>query len=274
MPMPSVSKPSHGTLGLVGRLASVSIAAGLLALVSLSAAAQPSVQGLVEVNMRVQGLDHIPIVVRDLDRAASDFEALGFVLKAGRPHANGLRNVHAKFPDGTELELISPGTPTDRLSQRYIDWLQRGDGPVSLGLFVPQAPPMSMEDYFFDHRQKSPTDRPEHFAHPNGASTLAAVWLAGSPRERVLGTLTGSWPIDQPACSPFGRIARVLRLPEGEIVFLAAAAQSVPGRAIVGATVTVASLDTVRRFVPRAVEECPGSLWIETHGLWLEFRGR
>jgi glyoxalase-like protein len=76
----------------------------------------------------VRGLDHIPIVVRDLDRAAADFEALGFVLKPGRPHANGLHNVHAKFPDGTELELISPSTPTDDLSHRYVEWLRQGDG--------------------------------------------------------------------------------------------------------------------------------------------------
>jgi len=56
---------------------------------------------------QVQGLDHIPIAVRDLDRAKADFEALGFVLKPGRLHTNGLRNAHAKFADGTELELIT-----------------------------------------------------------------------------------------------------------------------------------------------------------------------
>jgi hypothetical protein len=244
----------------MGRL----LLAGLLALVSLSAAAQPA----------VQGLDHIPIVVRDLERAAADFEALGFVLKPGRPHANGLRNLHAKFRDGTELELISPGTPTDDLSRRYVDWLRQGDGPVSLGLFAPGTAPAPIDGIFFDRRQKSPTDRPEHFAHPNGASTLAAAWLAGSAAERQLVELAGKPPIERPACAPFGSVVRVLPLPEGEIALLPASVQRLPGRPIVAATVAVSSLDPLRRFVPRAVEECAGSLWVETHGLWLEFRAR
>ena len=102
---------------------------------------------------------------------------------------------------------------------------------------------------------------------------MAAVWLAGSRAERQLVELTGGWPEDRPACSPFGNVARVLRLIEGEIVLLPASVQR-SGRPIVGATVAVASLDPVRRFLPRAVEECPGNLWVETHGMWLEFRAR
>jgi hypothetical protein len=218
--------------------------------------------------LQVQGLDHLPIVVRDLDRAAADFTALGFVLKPGRPHADGLRNVHAKFADGTELELISPGAPVDDLSRRYVDWLRQGDGPVSLGLFAPNATPPPLDGIFFDRRQKSPTDRPEHFAHPNGATTLAAVWLAGSRAERQLVEIAGRWPTDQPACAPFGTVVRVLRLPEGEIVLL----PHLSGRPIVAATVAVASLDPVRRFVTRSAVDCPRSVWVETHGLWLEFR--
>jgi hypothetical protein len=239
------------------------LAAALFLLSAFSASSQPL----------VQGLDHIPLVVRDLDRAAQDFEAIGFVLKPGRPHANGLRNVHAKFADGTELELISPSVPVDELSHRYVEWLKQGDGPIALGLFVPQGTPASIGGIFFDRRQKSPTDLPEHFAHPNGASTLAAAWLAGSRAERALTELAGGWPEDRPACSPFGNVGRVLRLTEGEIVLLPASVQRF-GRPIVGATVAVASLDPVRRFLPRAVEECPGSLWVETHGLWLELRTR
>ena len=102
------------------------------------------------------------------------------------------------------------------------------------------------------------------------ADAMADSWRDG---ERPLAELVGSWPEDRPACSPFGNVARVLRLPEGAIVLLPASVQR-SGRPIVGATVAVASLDPVRRFLPRAVEECPGSLWVETHGLWLEFRAR
>jgi hypothetical protein len=38
---------------------------------------------------------------------------LGFTLKQGQLHANGLDNRHLKFEDGTELELMTVGsTPT------------------------------------------------------------------------------------------------------------------------------------------------------------------
>ena len=53
------------------------------------------------------GLDHVVIAVNDLERAAERYRALGFSLKPGRPHSNGIRNFHAKFPDGTELELLT-----------------------------------------------------------------------------------------------------------------------------------------------------------------------
>ena len=228
----------------------------VLALVSLPAMAQGS----------LQGLDHIPIVVRDLEQAKTDFEALGFMLKPGRPHANSLRNLHAKFSDGTELELISPSTPTDDLSHRYVDWLKQGEGPVALGLFAPQGSPAPIEGIFFDRRQRSLTDRPEHFAHPNSAWTLAAAWVAGLNGLQITPGAR--------RCSPFGTPLGVLRLPEGEIVVLPTSAQRLAGRPIVGATVSVASLDPVHRFVPRPFEGCTDSLWVETHGLWLEFRAR
>src|SRR5476651_2867780 len=75
----------------------------------------------------LQGLDHVPVVVRDLEQAKADFEALGFVLKPGQPHANGLRNLHAKFPDGTEIELITATTASDSLSAEYLEWQRVGE---------------------------------------------------------------------------------------------------------------------------------------------------
>ena len=63
----------------------------------------------------VTGLDHLPIAVRDLARAANDYRALGFALKPGRPHDNGIQNQHVKFTDGTELELIAAPPPDLRL---------------------------------------------------------------------------------------------------------------------------------------------------------------
>jgi len=218
----------------------------------------------------VQGLDHIPIAVRDLERAGADLAALGFALKPGRPHANGLRNLHAKFPDGTELELITASAAVDPLSSAYIDWLKDGDGPMLLGLYAPNAKAITLQPpLFFDRRQKSPTDRPEHFAHANSAYSLRSAWLADGPAGILLRAVPVGVEERTASCAPFGNSDRRLRLPDGEIVLLPPST----GRPIVAATVAVRSLDAVRRAVPRAVEGCTrGSLWVQTHGLWLEFR--
>jgi hypothetical protein len=149
----------------------------------------------------VRGLDHISVAVGNLEKAGADYEALGFVIKPGRAHANGIRNDRVKFADGTEVELITAARSADALSSDYLDWLKSGDGPAYLGLFAPSLETLSktlaghdlsieqgegvwtlrrqpaLKRVFFARRQHSPTDRPEHFAHPNTAFTLSA----GSP---------------------------------------------------------------------------------------------
>lgn len=233
----------------------------------------------------VRGLDHIPLAVKDLEQSQADFEALGFVLKPGRPHANGLRNAHAKFPDGTEIELITAPSATDALSSDYVDWLKQGDGPALLGFFAPNPKARdlpSLKRVFFSSRQHSPTDRPEHFAHSNTAFALSGVWLAGAEAERRLLPLLGGSPAEAPTCSPFGVATAAYSLPEASVIFLPAAAQLVPGRSIVGATVTVRSLQAIRHVLTnnRIAFEVPAgcedrSLWVgprAAHGMWLEFR--
>ncbi len=230
---------------------------------------------------KVLGLDHIPLVVKDLARATADFERLGFVLKDGRPHDNGLRNQHVKFADGTEIELISPTEAVDALSLQYVDWLRDGDGAFSVGLYRPGSKNTPPPGVFFDARQHSPTDRPEHFEHPNSAFALSGVWLAGSPAERQLEKLPGAKVVEAAFCAPFGFGTRAVRFNDGEVVLLAKSMQIVPDRPIVAATVTVAHVDTVQGFldrmrVPYRREAGCGrkSLWVEAHGLWLEFLER
>ena len=70
------------------------------ALLALACSAAPAANPLIE------GLDHVPVAVADLDRAAADFARLGFVIKPGRPHSDGIQNKHIKFPNGGEIELI------------------------------------------------------------------------------------------------------------------------------------------------------------------------
>jgi hypothetical protein len=254
----------------------------------------------------IRGLDHIPLAVNDLEQAKIAFQALGFALKPGRLHTNGLRNAHVKFPDGTEIELITAPAATDALTSEYRSWLKGGDGPALLGLYAPDlgaltehlsrhgsvlnrtgdlvtfSEPAALKRLFFARRQRSPTDRPEHFAHANTALTLTSVWLAdGMPEQRLLAML-GAAPIGEPPCGPFGSGVAAFSLPEGEVVFVPVTAQLAPGRPIVGATVTVENLETARSILngnrirhDRVAGCARDSLWVrpsDAHGMWLELR--
>jgi catechol 2,3-dioxygenase-like lactoylglutathione lyase family enzyme len=242
----------------------------------------------------VVGLDHIPIAVSDLQAAAERYRELGFTLKAGRPHDNGIQNQHAKFPDGTELELITAPEARDPLTTTYRRHLESGDGPAFLALYAPTMGRAterleamgqeSLEYIFLGPRNHSPTDRPEHFAHANGALSLISVWLAGEDlsRERRLLQALGARLERAEVHVPDPLMADVARLPEGEVVLLPASSQLVVGRRIVGATVRVKSLASVHRLLgsralarPRVSGGHRSSVFFPpaiTHGLWLELR--
>ena len=235
----------------------------------------------------VTGIDHVPIAVNDLERAAADYRRLGFILKPGRPHDNGIRNLHAKFADGTELELITVPAGRDALTTTYRRHLAAGDGPAFLALYAPStvpAPGTGVPPYvFFGPRNRSPTDRPEYFAHPNTAESLVSVWLAGTDLagERRLLSAVGATLEPQKAFVPDPVRATVAHLPEGEILLLHASRRLVEGRPIVGATLRVRRLDAARRALVRsgvAIRETPAvprSVFIPpeaAHGLWLELR--
>jgi len=257
----------------------------------------------------VTGLDHVPIAVADLDAAAVHYRALGFTLKPGVAHGNGIRNQHAKFPDGTELELITAPSAVDALTSTYRRHLGRGDGPAFLALYapamnevarrltdarqpfrssgafidVPDGDPLGY--VFFGPRNRSPTDRPEHFQHPNTADALIAVWLAPddpSREHRLLATLGATFTRAE-ASLPDRLTVEVAHLPEGEILLLPSSSQLVPGRPIVGVSLHVRNLDearvTLARAAPRVrpVRDEPGRLVLPpaaTHGLWIELRAR
>lgn len=276
-------------------------AGGLFALVVAAALLPPP-------EPAVFGLDHIPIAVRDLARAADDYRALGFALKPGRPHDNGIQNQHVKFTDGTELELITAPAARDALTTTYRRHLEQGDGPAFLSLFAPRMPyaaerlaaaklPHALNggsidfpgsgglDYLFlSGRNKSPTDLPEHFAHANTAQSFVRVWLAADDvsRERRLLEALGAAFAETDVRVPDRVRATVARFSEGDVVFLPGARQLVPGRRIAGATLRVGSLETARSILGRGQPSLPEivvssagrSVFLppsRTHGLWLEF---
>ncbi|MEO5898028.1 MAG: VOC family protein [Vicinamibacterales bacterium] len=248
----------------------------------------------------IAGLDHIPIAVNDLEQAADDYRALGFALKPGRPHDNGIRNQHVKFPDVTELELITAPAASDRLTTTYRRHLEKGDGPAFLAFFVPSRAAAiarldaakishrhgdlagALDYIFLGPRNQSPTDRPEHFAHANGAESLISVWLAGADvsAERTFLIGTGATFSTREVRVPDPVRADVAQLPEGTVVLLPASRQVLPGRPIVGATLRVADLAVARRAVEKAAGAAKiivtdRSLFLPpsvTHGLWIELR--
>jgi catechol 2,3-dioxygenase-like lactoylglutathione lyase family enzyme len=256
----------------------------------------------------IAGIDHIPTAVRDLDAASARYRALGFALKPGRPHDNSLLNNHAKFPDGTEIELITASEPRDALAARYLQKIAVGDGPAYLafhcddfaalrarlgkagipfddrGFFGPADP--SLNYLFFVGDNRSPTDKPEHFAHPNTTETLIGVWIADVENPALRGLLdalgakfvTGT--IDLPARTA----ATLAQLDRGTVTLLPRSTRLIADRPIIGAVLKTRDLKAAERVLKKAGLavalrrlEGPGYKSIvlppeQAHGLWLEFR--
>ena len=253
----------------------------------------------------VLGLDHVPVAVGDLDAAAARYRQLGFVLKPGRPHANGISNQHVKFADGTEIELITAPAGVDALTRTYRRHLADGDGPAFLALFAPPAAAVdtvleaagfrvttqpslvALDDQgplpymFFGARQRSPTDRPEHFVHPNTASALVSVWLAADDlsAERRMLSAVGARFEERTVFVPRPVRTTVARFAHGDVVLLPGQHQRVPGRRIVGVSVSVRDRRAAARVIGArafAGEPSPGvGLFVAPDtalGYWLELR--
>lgn len=259
------------------------LAALALALPLLAAAPTPAPPPL-----RIAGLDHVNIAVGDLEAAARRYRALGFTLKDGQPHANGIENRHTKFTDGTEIELITAPTARDALTTTYRRLLAEGDGGAFLALHASGSTAganRGIPYLFFGALNHSPTDRPEHFVHRNSAMSLAGVWIAADDviAERALLRAANATIRAADVWVPDRMRAAVATVGGDEIVFLPAARQVIRGRKIVGVTVTVGSLtaaaDALRGGgvqVPAVTSTDAGqSLFIPpdvAHGVWLEFR--
>ena len=254
----------------------------------------------------VEGLDHTPVAVRDLDKAASDFAKLGFVIKPGRPHDDGIRNKHVKFPNGGEIELITASSPTDALAREYANWLISGDGPAFWSLYAPDLAAVTAflsqhrlqpsndgavvtysqavvaHRLFFADRLRSPSDGPIYWAHPNTAYKLGRVWLGGSPSEVDLVRQLGAEMDPKGLCSPFDPQAIAYVLPgEGDEVAVSPNVHRSQERTLLGVTVLVRSIAATKKVLDAGhvsvvlPSNCRShSLWVgpsDAHGLWLEF---
>jgi catechol 2,3-dioxygenase-like lactoylglutathione lyase family enzyme len=232
------------------------------------------------------GIDHVNVAVADLEAAGTRYRALGFALKPGRPHENGIRNLHAKFPDGTEIELITAPSGVDALTRKYRALLAEGEAPAFLAFFT-RAPGLEktlsadrvrVPGYvFFGARNASPTDRPEHFAHANTAYALTRVWIAGddlSAERRLLGALGATFR--RGAVELPDRVdAEIAEFAQGSVVLLPGRFQIVRGRPIAGLTVAVRDLDAAAKFAGTAARRTAASVFVDPRdaiGYRLELR--
>jgi hypothetical protein len=190
-------------------------------------------------------LDHAIIAVRDLDGAARAFRSAGFMIKAGRLHANGLLNRHIKFPDGTEIELMTvQGEPGDDMARRYARLIESGDGGVYLALkardlgVVEQAAakqklrtrksssgPWQFLGFtgdaaaaiFFSAGNTTVADADSIFAHEPRVTSLVEVWLEGGPELGVFLRDIGAVACGS-ATAPDGRRGERYALGRGSVV--------------------------------------------------------
>jgi hypothetical protein len=236
----------------------------------------------------------MPTVVANLEDASESYRRIGFSLKPGRLHRNGLRNNHVKFKDGSGIELISvPAVPTDEMTISYSELLRGGEGPAYIsfhardtGALVAALNDASIEFendnglitltdphlnfIFFVKDNRSPTDKPEHFAHSNGAIAMTEVWLAldtpalESLRELLLSL--GSVERTETVMAPTSTLAHVFYLQNGRVVVAHKDHQLIDGREIIGA-----KFDTRGSQSQNDVMGTTGTTMepAVAHGLWL-----
>ncbi|WP_430389957.1 VOC family protein [Dyella sp. 20L07] len=257
----------------------------------------------------VEGLSHVPVAVRDLASAEKDFQRLGFTLKPGRIHSDGIQNAHVKFEDGTEIELITACKGIDSLTKSYLDHLKNGEGPAFVALYAPNMSvlesrlkasslPYEAEDglisfpagsttseIFFAGLNHSPTDKPAYFEHANGADGVIAVWLAGTDlaEETALLSKLGAKERQEPFVLTPNENARAMHMELGEILLLPPKFVVVQEHPVVGVTVRTHDLSKVLTVfretgmkAPKIVNFKGGrSLLVPpemAHGMWIEFR--
>jgi hypothetical protein len=251
----------------------------------------------------VLGIDHIPVVVTDLEKAQADFQAMGFAIKPGRFHADGIRNAHVKFPDGTEIELITAPKAVDELTSEYRAKMAKGEGPVYFGLYstdtaavrarlnalrvgvqddegvftFPSASPL--HPLFLGKRNKAPTDMPEHFAHQNGAMRLSALWVRDNPELRRVLQGVGVPVAPTRSCGVIG-ITQGMRatLPEGDLYLVPSDTANVLAARVEVRRLSDAEAALKTNGVPMKKDTaCDGdAVWVppsRAHGMWLELTG-
>lgn len=252
-------------------------------------------------------MDHVTIAVADLEAAAQRFQDLGFHVREGRLHEDGLQNRFIEFADGTELELMSlQGEPGSTLAEHYAMRIAEGDGAAFLALTGadPDQVLAALKRKGFPagnlqgrawtytvlpngHRASAiyhiayadGADMDDPGAHANTATGLTGVWLRGSRCEDLVPMLEAIAAVTPDCESP---VAGRIDLGHQALSFLPALAGVPEERAITGVRIAVSDLDALLRILEheahsasRILEDDRGR-WVivpadSAHGVWLQF---
>lgn len=219
-------------------------------------------------------IDHVNVAVRDLEAARSPFERMGFTIKNGRLHENSINNLHIKFDDGTELELITASKPVDDIAKEYLNLLEQGDGGAFCCLQTRTIDPLvrglkavgiseyavgssgryrnlsvskdhPLRAFWYIEMPQVWRDQPKFTQHANGARGMVGVVVSSEVRGQTVALFEA-----------FGLHSKqkahteetVLPLSNGDIRFLDAP-RNQNGRPILGVIFKVVDLDTLAGFL-------------------------
>lgn len=168
--------------------------------------------------------DHAVVVVDDIEAASGTYRSLGFTVKPGRLHDNGLLNSFIEFSDSTELELMSiVGEAKDHSARGYANILsESGESGAYIALTGPELLTASallkslgikhdlvlgqlwdyltfsknsgLEHFFFIKMHRQYKDSEESHRHGNGVNGINTIWVEGAAPVRELLIALGGTP--------------------------------------------------------------------------------
>lgn len=255
-------------------------------------------------------IDHVNIAVKDLEAAKGQYKKLGFSIKPGRLHRNGILNAFTKFKDGNLLELITSSKEADELSSWYLQFIQKN--PAGAGAFIALKVESKSKleilkrhftkrglacDYsntgysqtlsfdkdhllhplFFISYEGKIKDKSVHLNHPNTAQSLHAVWLGtelAAPLKKGIG-FKGASKIELPF---FPEAATRIKLEQGEIYIL----PDLQNERISGVTLLVENVKTAKSIITKGTGKNFNLYTTQrgesfavppelTFGIWIEF---
>ncbi len=153
------------------------------------------------------------VAVSDIKIASMAYEKMGFTIKPGKLHDNGLLNAHIKLPNKTNIELMSlVGAPSDDISEKYSKILEQGESGAYLELTGSDADAFSkkidgidhevirgkyweyvifpegsgLEHIFLFHPYKDYKSKSHFYIHKNNAKMINRVWIEGGKKVEEL----------------------------------------------------------------------------------------